>query len=364
MEEETLKLLTIGLDPESDMYQSKTITIPTSFIYSAFILGTKSKDLELVAKIGTHGQMLHDREIQLNFILVFTQLHNHQITQSFAEKFKDINDYREWMIEKIPSSFDEYDEHKWNPQEFLHMYKKLRHDIVNWFDSTKLNELIIKHVDQEWLDSNLEQKYKLRLTKTGVYQQGNHNKYFVSVDLKKANATLFFYYLPMLFGMEFEEATGIKEIDGEHRYQTIINYLTPFKIFRNAKILRQLVIGKIIKKTTDSGVCFNQLILRGLPKLTAMVEDELDLTRLSFSNDELIYPVDKDYDVGKVAEKLKDHWLFNNLHITKFQLLFFQLAPKKSFYVKQFAKGFDIKGVASDFHEQAREIFQKFLELC
>lgn len=93
MEEDTLKLLTIGLDPESDVYQSKTITIPTSFFYSAFLLGTKSKDLELVAKIEKHSQMLHDREIQLDFILMFTQLNNHQITQSFAEKFKDVDDY-------------------------------------------------------------------------------------------------------------------------------------------------------------------------------------------------------------------------------------------------------------------------------
>jgi hypothetical protein len=361
--EDTLKLLTTGLDSDSKLFQSHTITIPTSFFYSAFMLGHKEHDKELIEKMEKQQKILFDREINLNFISLFTQLNNLQITQNFSEKFKDINDYRKWIVEKLPSSFDEYDHYKWIPFEFLNMFKQIRHDIVEWFESTKLYQLLLNYVDQKWLDTNLEPEYKERLTKTGIYQQNNHNKYFISIDLKKANATLFFHYLPTLFDMTFEEATGIKEIDGEHHYQTIINNFTTFKIFRNAKILRHNIMGKIIKKYSNSGICFNQLIIRGLPKLTAMVEDALGLTKYHFSNDELIYHVDEDYNIDEIKEKLKNHWLFNYLHINKFQLLFFQPSPKKSFFVKQFSEGFEIKGVAADFHDQAKEIYQNFLEL-
>lgn len=115
-----------------------------------------------------------------------------------------------------------------------------------------------------------------------IYKPENIGKYFVSIDMKKANFSALYHYDKDIFG---GAATS---------YEEFLEMFTPYQSLIKSKYIRQVILGNCNCKHTITYEKF--LMGEVLTAITA--EYNISDSIVAFTNDEIVFEVNKDFDIA------------------------------------------------------------------
>ncbi len=219
------------------------------------------------------------------------------------------------LIQTINGKFDG------NIGEFLDEYYQVRENIIQ---SLLNNPAYIEF--NEKIDMNkFAVKDKPDVTKNNIYHQDNANKYFISVDLKRANFQALKYVNPEI-------------VLNTDTYEDFIGKFTDLDYMKKSKYTRQVVFGKINPKrqiTVEKYIinevrkCFEEWINMDCLKLVSMSNDELvyELVVYDIEDFRSNYVWGETFKIA--TQKIKDITGFD-VRIELFKLEGYQLIFKES----------------------------------
>ena len=183
-----------------------------------------------------------------------------------------------------------------------------------------------------------------------IYNMGNVNRTFISVDLKHANFNVFKMYDASL-------------VLNHNNYGELIGSLTQLEYFKSAKYLRQVIFGNMLPKKQQ------KLQKWVIDKCITALHTDVGIQMadfLSASSDEIVFAVDPkhiDEFVGMVKTKLTENvetapfsdWI-------KVEAFTLKSVGDKKFFVKEncLTKEFEFKAVPSLYFMQ---VFKKYFGL-
>jgi len=150
-------------------------------------------------------------------------------------------------------------------QTYFEAYNKLKDDVISYLQS---NEAMDAFASDE--DFN---KYSIENTgfcSKDIFKQTFDGKYFLSVDMKKANFTALRKYDPAIVG-------------GKATYEEFIGMFTGYEYFKSSKYIRQVVFGNLNPRRQ---VTFEKYLMDGV--LTRLLEFVPKESVVFYSNDEIV----------------------------------------------------------------------------
>lgn len=166
-------------------------------------------------------------------------------------------------------------------------------------ESHKIKDALINAIQAkpayEELANNRLDAYDVNngVTQQDIYNMGNVNKTFISVDLKHANFNVFRMYDETL-------TLGFKS------YEDLVGSLTPLEYFKTAKYLRQVIFGNMLPKKQQ------RLQKWVIDKIISVLHKEVGIQLADFvsaSSDEIVFAVAPDnigQFVAMVGNKLAE----------------------------------------------------------
>ncbi|MEG1009367.1 MAG: hypothetical protein RSE41_02935 [Clostridia bacterium] len=154
-------------------------------------------------------QIINNDEIFEYFLDLYENTH------SSRTKFEELNT----LIEKRFNN---------NTSLFLNHYYEVRNKII---------EDILNREEYKTFNSMDMNKFKLEknnLSSSNIYKETNHNRKFISIDLKKANFNALKFVDPNILGIE-----------SDYTYEEFINKYTDLDYIANSKYTRQVIFGKL-----------------------------------------------------------------------------------------------------------------------
>lgn len=181
-----------------------------------------------------------------------------------------------------------------------------------------------------------------------IYNMGNVNKTFISLDLKHANFNVFRMYDPEL-------------VLGFDTYEDMIGSVTKFDYFKKSKYLRQVIFGNMLPKKQQ------RLQKWVMSQIISVLHNDVGIAMTDFvsaSADEVVFAVDpKDIDlfVDMVSRKVSSNELTKDMtswiRIEAFTL---KSIGDKKFFVKELSNGsVEFKGIQSYFFMQVYKKYTK-----
>lgn len=179
-----------------------------------------------------------------------------------------------------------------------------------------------------------------------IYNMGNVNRTFISLDLKHANFNVFRMYSPEL-------------VLGFDTYEDMIGSVTKFDYFKKSKYIRQVIFGNMLPKKQQ------RLQKFVMSQIISVLHNDVGIDMNDFvsaSADEVVFAVDpKDVSmfVDMVSRKVKENPLTEKMaswiRIESFTL---KSIGDKKFFVKEQENGkVEFKGIPSYFFMQ---VYKKF----
>ncbi len=174
---------------------------------------------------------------------------------------------------------------------------------------------------------------KPNITSNNIYNQDNIDRFFISVDFKKAN----FYTL--------------KKIDknivlGADTYEDFVGKFTDSDYFKSSKYVREVVFGQM---NPSRHITAEKYFITELYKLIITKIPSLDKKAVSLSNDEIIFKTDfllyndkltcfaLRKDIEKIAKELGFEVTVEFFHLRGYNLTFKQSGSvRKTFYFKDY----------------------------
>lgn len=161
-----------------------------------------------------------------------------------------------------------------NEQEYFEEYNKIKDIIIqNIKDATGYQNFINEDIKKWSVATNINSN--------DIYKDDNVDKYFLSIDMCEANFSSLYHY----------DASIFNNIDN---YKDFIKCFTDDNSIINSKYIRQVIFGACNPKrqvTYEKYIMFN--ILKNLNIITSLQDEKL----ISLSNDEIIFEVDKDFNI-------------------------------------------------------------------
>lgn len=168
-----------------------------------------------------------------------------------------------------------YDKFDGNPNLFLEEYARVRNAMI---DSIENNEYYKEFVD----GNNKLSQYdipKLDYPSSNVYKETNKGRYFLSIDLKKANFSALMYHDSRILGEE-------KPIS----YDEWVSKFTDLDYIKKSKYTRQVVFGKVNPKRQIK--IEKYMIYQALLSYQELFESlNIDAKVVSFCTDEVVFDV-------------------------------------------------------------------------
>lgn len=156
-----------------------------------------------------------------------------------------------------------------------------------------------------------------------IYNMGNVNKTFISVDLKHANFNVFKMYDPEL-------------TLGFGNYEALVGSVTEFEYFKKSKYLRQVIFGNMLPKKQQ------RLQKWVMDKVITVLHTDVGVEMKDFmsaSADEVVFAVDPsnvDKFVDMVARKLGSNDLTTNFaYWCRVEAFTLKSVGNKKFFVKE-----------------------------
>lgn len=204
------------------------------------------------------------------------------------------------------------------PNEFLDYYYNLREEIIQ---SVLHNEAYIKFNNMNMTDFSI--KDKPNVSSGNIFNENNVSKYFLSIDLKKANfQALRKYDSDIVFGCE--------------TYEDFIGKFTDLDYVKESKYSRQVIFGKL---NPSRHITLEKYYINEIRKHLENEKLVKNMTLVSMSNDELVYDISEykkkygDINVSVIVDKIKqsiNDILSLNVSVESFKLVGWRLKFKKN----------------------------------
>jgi hypothetical protein len=164
------------------------------------------------------------------------------------------------------ADLDKYD----TEQEYFEYYNTVKDSVINMI---KDNTEYMKFLNDDFADVRVVTK-NITLGNKNLYIEGNQDKTFISIDMKKANFSALRHYSPAIF----------KNVDTWEQY---IGFFTPSEHIRNSKYIRQVILGACNPKRQ---ITYERYLMT---MLYLHIKSELDgkVSFYSLGNDEIIISV-------------------------------------------------------------------------
>ena len=155
-------------------------------------------------------------------------------------------------------------------QEYFEYYNTVKDSVINMI---KDNTEYMKFLNDDFADVRVVTK-NITLGNKNLYIEGNQDKTFISIDMKKANFSALRHYSPAIF----------KNVETWERY---IGFFTPSEHIRNSKYIRQVILGACNPKRQ---ITYERYLMT---MLYLHIKNELDgkVSFYSLGNDEIIISV-------------------------------------------------------------------------
>lgn len=155
-------------------------------------------------------------------------------------------------------------------QEYFEYYNTVKDSVINMI---KDNTEYMKFLNDDFADVRVVTK-NITLGNKNLYIEGNQDKTFISIDMKKANFSALRHYSPAIF----------KNVETWEQY---ISFFTPSEHIRNSKYIRQVILGACNPKRQ---ITYERYLMT---MLYLHIKNELDgkVSFYSLGNDEIIISV-------------------------------------------------------------------------
>lgn len=155
-------------------------------------------------------------------------------------------------------------------QEYFEYYNTVKDSVINMI---KDNTEYMKFLNDDFADVRVVTK-NITLGNKNLYIEGNQDKTFISIDMKKANFSALRHYSPAIF----------KNVETWEQY---ISFFTPSEHIRNSKYIRQVILGACNPKRQ---ITYERYLMT---MLYLHIKSELDgkVSFYSLGNDEIIISV-------------------------------------------------------------------------
>lgn len=155
-------------------------------------------------------------------------------------------------------------------QEYFEYYNTVKDSVINMI---KDNTEYMKFLNDDFADVRVVTK-NITLGNKNLYIEGNQDKTFISIDMKKANFSALRHYSPAIF----------KNVETWEQY---IGFFTPSEHIRNSKYIRQVILGACNPKRQ---ITYERYLMT---MLYLHIKNELDgkVSFYSLGNDEIIISV-------------------------------------------------------------------------
>lgn len=155
-------------------------------------------------------------------------------------------------------------------QEYFEYYNTVKDGVINMI---KDNTEYMKFLNDDFADVRVVTK-NITLGNKNLYIEGNQDKTFISIDMKKANFSALRHYSPAIF----------KNVETWEQY---IGFFTPSEHIRSSKYIRQVILGACNPKRQ---ITYERYLMT---MLYLHIKNELDgkVSFYSLGNDEIIISV-------------------------------------------------------------------------
>ena len=155
-------------------------------------------------------------------------------------------------------------------QEYFEYYNTVKDSVINMI---KDNTEYMKFLNDDFADVRVVTK-NITLGNKNLYIEGNQDKTFISIDMKKANFSALRHYSPAIF----------KNVETWEQY---IGFFTPSEHIRNSKYICQVILGACNPKRQ---ITYERYLMT---MLYLHIKSELDgkVSFYSLGNDEIIISV-------------------------------------------------------------------------
>lgn len=264
----------------------------------------------------------------------------------YEEDFNTLTLYNKTLNE-IKENFDN------NVNEFLDNYYKVREDIIQAITKSEAFQRF------NGMDMNIYSvKNKGNITSNNIYNQSNIGKFFISVDLKKANFQV------------------LNKIDKEillnsASYKDLIEHFTDSEYIANSKYFRNVVFGMLNPKRhiTAEKYFIMQIYKKVIEKFPYLADK-----CVSLSNDEIIFNVDFlryndkltcfsfKKDIQTIAKEIGFDVHVEFFHLKGYNIVFKESRNvRKTFFMKDYfcTDGkFKLIGVPLQYHSIAYKLYK------
>ena len=264
----------------------------------------------------------------------------------YEEDFNTLTLYNKTLNE-IKENFDN------NVNEFLYNYYKVREDIIQTITKSEAFQRF------NGMDMNIYSvKNKGNITSNNIYNQSNIGKFFISVDLKKANFQV------------------LNKIDKEillnsASYKDLIEHFTDSEYIANSKYFRNVVFGMLNPKRhiTAEKYFIMQIYKKVIEKFPYLADK-----CVSLSNDEIIFNVDFfryndkltcfsfKKDIQTIAKEIGFDVHVEFFHLKGYNIVFKESRNvRKTFFMKDYfcTDGkFKLIGVPLQYHSIAYKLYK------
>lgn len=212
-------------------------------------------------------------------------------------------------------------------QDYFAAYNKLKDDVINYLRSQEAMERFM----QEDLNSDTFKLKNTNFPKHDIFKRTFDGKFFVSIDMKKANFTALRHYDSSIVG-------------GKNSYEEFIGMFTDFEYFKQSKYIRQVVFGNCNPKRQ---VAYQKRLMDEF--LTCLLTFTVENQIVFFSNDEIVVDVSELSEVERkfystAVQMLIDKHAELGVHLRQ-ELFELRHIPGTDGYIKKFLdkEGYEFK---------------------
>lgn len=212
-------------------------------------------------------------------------------------------------------------------QSYFEAYNKLKDDVISYLQS---NEAMNRFAFTD--DFN---KYAIKNTgycSKDIFKQTFDGKYFLSIDMRKANFTALMHYDREIVG-------------GKATYEEFMSMFTEHEYFKSSKYIRQVVFGNLNPKRQ---VTYEKYLMDGV--LTRLLEFMPKDSVVFYSNDEIVFDLshwDFEEERKEVSEKVQallDDKEKEGISLRQ-EVFLLRYIPNSGGYIRRFVnkEGYDFK---------------------
>lgn len=243
-------------------------------------------------------------------IIIFEEYDFNYFLDLYENQFGSRTKWNE-LISTINDKFDS------NPHLFLEEYARVRNVMIESIETNDYYKIFNDNM-------NILSQYdlpKLNYPSSNVYKETNDGRYFLSIDLKKANFSALMYHDSRMFGEEIPIT-----------YEEWVSKFTDLDYIKESKYTRQVIFGKLNPKRQIK--IENYMIYQVLKSHQELFESlNIETDVVSFCTDEVVfdvtnsidYVINNMYAIKHLQKYFKDDILIPidievyHLHLQKFE---------------------------------------------